>query len=123
MPGQLTTHVLDTANGRPAAGLAIELWRIGKTPKGYPAPRELLKVVTTNQDGRTDEPMLAGDEFKAGTYELFFAVGDYFMGHSNVTTPPFLDHVPIQFTIADPNQHYHVPLLLSPWAYSTYRGS
>jgi 5-hydroxyisourate hydrolase len=119
MPGRLTTHVLDTANGRPAAGLAIELWRVGSKP----APRELLKKITTNQDGRTDEPVLAGDEFTAGTYELFFAVGDYFMGQSNVTTPPFLDHVPVRFTIADPDQHYHVPLLVSPWAYSTYRGS
>src|SRR3954449_13293817 len=118
MPGRLTTHVLDTANGRPAAGLAIELWRIGKKP----APRELLKTITTNQDGRTDEPVLAGDELTVGTYELCFAVGDYFMGQSNVTNPPFLEHVPVRFTIADPDQQYRVPLLVSPWAYSTYRG-
>jgi 5-hydroxyisourate hydrolase len=119
MAGRLTTHVLDTANGRPAAGVTIELWRIGIKP----APRELLKTLTTNIDGRTDEPVLAGDELKGGTYELFFAVGDYFAGQSGVTTPPFLDRVPVRFTIADPSQHYHVPLLVSPWAYSTYRGS
>jgi 5-hydroxyisourate hydrolase len=117
MAGCLTTHVLDTANGRPAAGIEIELWRLVTEPDEW----ELIVNVTTNANGRTDEPLLAGDAFVAGTYELFFAAGDYFKG--SVTSPPFLDRVPVRFTIADPSQHYHVPLLLSPWAYSTYRGS
>ncbi|MFL5760612.1 MAG: hydroxyisourate hydrolase [Thermomicrobiales bacterium] len=119
MAGRLTTHVLDIANGRPATGLAIELWWVGRKP----TPQALLKTLMTNAEGRTDEPLLAGDECKAGTYELSFAVGDYFTGQPGVTNPPFLDQVPIRFTIADPGQHYHVPLLVAPWAYSTYRGS
>ena len=119
MAGCLTTHVLDTANGRPAAGIEIELWRLVTEPDEW----ELIVTVTTNADGRTDEPLLAGDAFAAGAYELFFAAGDYFKGQPGVTSPPFLDRVPVQFTIADPSQHFHVPLLLSPWAYSTYRGS
>jgi 5-hydroxyisourate hydrolase len=105
----LTTHVLDTARGRPAAGVAIELARL--TGGG----RELLATATTNADGRTDEPLLR--ELAAGEYELAFAVGDYF-GEA-----PFLDRVPVRFRVADPDAHYHVPLLVSPWSYSTYRGS
>jgi 5-hydroxyisourate hydrolase len=114
MPGTLTTHVLDTARGRPAAGLSIELWS-GAT---------LLKTVRTNDDGRTDEPLLAGDALSVGTYELIFCVGDYFyragLGGPGV---PFLDRVPVRFGVADAGAAYHVPLLVSPWAYSTYRGS
>ncbi len=103
----LTTHVLDTRNGRPAAGMKIELWSSGK----------LLKSVTTNADGRTDSPLLDAKEFAAGDYELVFYVGDYF-GERR-----FLDRVPVRFTIDDAEAKYHVPLLVSPWAYSTYRGS
>jgi 5-hydroxyisourate hydrolase len=120
MAGHLTTHVLDTAHGRPAAGMAIELWRL--EPGG--AGRTLLKSVRADADGRTAEPLLAGDAFAAGVFELVFAVGDYFAAlGAGLASPPFLDRVPIRFGIADPTAHYHVPLLASPWAYSTYRGS
>ncbi len=105
----LTTHVLDTKNGRPAAGLKIELWSVD--------PRQLLKSITTNADGRTDDPLLAPNETAAGHYEIVFHVGDYFGERK------FLDQVPVRFTISDPAAKYHVPLLVSPWAYSTYRGS
>jgi hydroxyisourate hydrolase len=106
--GRLTTHVLDTARGRPAAGVAVELWRDG----------ELVGRARTNDDGRTDAPLVAGADVVAGTYELVFAVGDYFDQE-----PRFLDRVPVRVSIADASSHYHVPLLASPWAYSTYRGS
>ena len=120
MAGRLTTHVLDTREGRPAAGIAIELWAIESDGQG----RTLLKTVRTNADGRTDTPLLAGDELAAGMYELVFAVGDYFAAQAVPTpAPPFLDRVPVRFGIADATGHYHVPLLVSPWAYSTYRGS
>ena len=119
MAGRLTTHVLDTARGRPAAGVAIELWRLEQEGGG----RRLLRTVRTNADGRTDAPLLAGDEMTAGVYELVFAVGDYFAEQREGADPPFLDRVPVRFGIADPTAHYHVPLLTSPWAYSTYRGS
>ncbi len=114
MPGRLTTHVLDTAAGVPAAGVRIELWS-GET---------LIKTVQTNADGRTDEPLLAGEAFAEGTYELVFLVGDYF-ARKRLTGAalPFLDRVPVRFGVADAEAHYHVPLLVSPWAYSTYRGS
>jgi 5-hydroxyisourate hydrolase len=108
----LTTHVLDTALGRPAAGVGITLHRAGE---------ELARAVT-NADGRTDAPLLAALE--AGVYELRFAVGDYLRGAGHaVSDPPFLDVVPIRFGVAAPGEHHHVPLLVSPWAYSTYRGS
>jgi 5-hydroxyisourate hydrolase len=103
----LTTHVLDTKNGRPAAGMKIELYSLGK----------VLKTVTTNVDGRTDGPLLNEEEFATGDYELVFHVGDYFGDRS------FLDRVPVRFTISDENAKYHVPLLVTPSAYSTYRGS
>ncbi|MEB3338875.1 MAG: hydroxyisourate hydrolase [Leptolyngbyaceae bacterium] len=120
MTGKLTTHVLDTAQGCPAAGMALELWSID-TQSGA---RVRLKTVSTNQDGRTDAPLLAEGEFKVGVYELVFAVGEYFAQQPvRSTNPPFLDRVPIQFVIADLDAHYHVPLLASPWSYSTYRGS
>lgn len=119
MAGRLTTHVLDTARGHPAAGIAIELWRLDAD-----GGRALLKTVRTNADGRTDEPLLDAGEMAAGSYELVFAVGAYFAAHAVATsTPPFLDRVPVRFGIAEPAAHYHVPLLASPWAYSTYRGS
>ena len=120
MAGRLTTHVLDTAQGCPAADLALELWRL----EPHSDERTLLKTVRTNSDGRTDGPLLIDDELQAGIYELVFAVGAYFAAQPVATaTPPFLDRVPVRFGIADPQAHYHVPLLASPWAYSTYRGS
>jgi 5-hydroxyisourate hydrolase len=109
--GGLTTHVLDTARGRPAAGVAIELARLAD------GARTVLRTLTTNADGRTDEPLMEADELRTGDYELVFAVGDYFGERA------FLDIVPVRFSIADPDAHYHVPLLVSPWSYSTYRGS
>jgi 5-hydroxyisourate hydrolase len=118
--GKLTTHVLDTANGCPAANLTIELWSFEVTTN----QKTLLKTVTTNSDGRTDEPLLVDGDFKVGVYELIFIAGAYFSDKSaEIPEPPFLDRIPIQFGIADPDSHYHVPLLASPWSYSTYRGS
>jgi len=115
MNGKLTTHVLDIEKGLPASNLKIELWFLDKTGK-----KNLLKTLQTNQDGRTDVPLLIGEDLKIGVYELVFAVGDYFSQSLDI---PFLDLVPIRFGINDPDKHYHVPLLVSPWAYSTYRGS
>ena len=116
--GFLTTHVLDTRDGCPAAGLVIELSAITR------GRGELIKAVTTNADGRADAPLLEGARFKAGTYELQFHVGDYFRANDVVLPEPaFVDVVPIRFGIADVLAHYHVPLLVSPWSYSTYRGS
>ena len=112
--GHLSTHVLDLTTGRPAAGMKIELWQHG------PAPR-LLKTVTTNADGRTDVPLLEGAALAAGSYELLFLVRDYFTARK--VDCPFLDEVPLRFTVADPTAGYHVPLLVTPWAYQTYRGS
>jgi 5-hydroxyisourate hydrolase len=120
MSGQLTTHVLDTAQGCPAVGMTIALYLLDRAS----AERKLLKTVCTNADGRTDAPLLAGADFQVGLYELVFQVGDYFAQRiANLPNPPFLDRVPLQFGIADATMHYHVPLLASPWAYSTYRGS
>ncbi len=119
MAGRLTTHVLDTALGRPAAGMWIELWRLDDAPSALQ-----VAVAITNDDGRPDGPLLAEDAFVAGRYELRFSVGAYFAGQSvPVSDPAFLDIVPVRFAIADPDGHYHVPLLVSPWAYTTYRGS
>lgn len=119
MSGKLTTHVLDIARGCPAGNMTLELWTIDRQSH----QRTLLKTLKTNSDGRTDVPLLAKEEMVVGVYELVFAVGDYFASVSDTTSPPFLDRVPIQFGIADPNAHYHVPLLTSSWSYSTYRGS
>lgn len=117
-PAKLSTHVLDTANGCPAQGMQIELWSLG----GDKA--KLLKTVRTNADGRTDQPLLGADELKAGVYELVFHVGDYFTQRDSTSAKvPFLDRVPVRFGISDATVSYHVPLLVSPWAYSTYRGS
>jgi 5-hydroxyisourate hydrolase len=119
MTGYLSTHVLDTMHGIPASDVKIELWKLDGT-----AGRTLLKTVHTNENGRTDAPLLAGEHFVTGTYELLFAIGHYFMQHqSHLPKPVFLDIVPVRFGIADASEHYHVPLLVSPWAYSTYRGS
>lgn len=115
--GRLTTHVLDTSSGKPAAGLSVELWGMGATPA-------LIGRFRTNADGRVDRPLLEGEALQSGVYELRFHVGDYFSKAGvKVSAPAFLDVVPIRFGIADVSQHYHVPLLLSPYGYSTYRGS
>jgi 5-hydroxyisourate hydrolase len=115
--GKLTTHVLDTADGIPAAGVRIRLSRLGDTPK------QVLATLT-NQDGRCDAPLLEGDAFVPGHYELEFFVGDYFRARGKqLADPAFLDVVVLRFGIASQSQHYHVPLLVSPWSYSTYRGS
>jgi 5-hydroxyisourate hydrolase len=114
--GFLTTHVLDTAHGRPAAGMEMDLYRIEGEE------RKLHKSVKTNSDGRTDEPLIPENEFERGTYEIVFHVGEYF-GRAEIPDPPFLDRVPVRFGIADPDEHYHVPLLVSPWSYNTCRGS
>ncbi|GAB4378115.1 MAG: hydroxyisourate hydrolase [Elainellaceae cyanobacterium] len=120
MTGKLTTHVLDTAQGQPAADMAVELWVVDPAS----GDKKLLKTIRTNADGRTDVPLLTETELRIGVYELIFAVGDYFAEHAvSISSPPFLDRIPIRFGIADLNLHYHVPLLTSPWAYSTYRGS
>jgi 5-hydroxyisourate hydrolase len=114
---RLSTHVLDTTKGKPAADLKIELYQINEA-------RQHLKTVTTNQDGRTDEPLLSGDTIPTGTYELIFYAGDYLRATGVLLTEPaFLDQVVIRFGIAEASGHYHVPLLLSPYGYSTYRGS
>lgn len=117
MTGYLTTHVLDTARGCPAKGLKIELFRISG------AGRSLLKTLVTNDDGRTDEQILPADQFQTGEYELVFHAGAY-LDASGVApeSPRFLDVIPIRFGMSEPS-HYHVPLLLSPFGYSTYRGS
>jgi 5-hydroxyisourate hydrolase len=115
--GRLTTHVLDTAKGRPAAGLALSLRRVGDESG------EVASAVT-NGDGRCERPLLEGDAMQAGTYELVFEAGAYLdsVGVA-LAEPKFLDQVVIRFGISDPGAHYHVPLLLSPFGYSTYRGS
>jgi len=115
----LTTHVLDTVHGRPAAGMRVELSRLDPAN----GERQEIKAVHTNENGRTDAPLLTADELTSGVYEIIFDVGEYFDGTPGVPSPPFLDRVPVRFGIADASVHYHVPLLVSPWSYSTYRGS
>ena len=116
--GRLTTHVLDTAQGRPGEGINIEVYRLDG------GQRRLLKTVTTNDDGRCDAPILEGDDFQNGEYELLFHAGDYLRQQGvQASEPRFLDTIPLRFGVADDSQHYHVPLLLSPYGYSTYRGS
>ncbi|HRK42351.1 MAG TPA: hydroxyisourate hydrolase [Gemmobacter sp.] len=116
--GRLTTHVLDTARGKPAAGVKITLYRISGQ-----SHRKIAETVT-NADGRTDAPMLAGEALQEGSYELVFSAGDYLRASGQATgAVVFLDEIPIRFGVPDAGQHYHVPLLISPFAYSTYRGS
>lgn len=116
--GRVTTHVLDTAHGRPGAGMAVRLSFLG-----VPAPRVLAEAVL-NADGRADTPLAEGEGLVAGAYELEFGVGDYFAGLGlDLGEPRFLDRVVLRFGVADPAQHYHVPLLVTPWSYATYRGS
>lgn len=120
MAGRLTTHVLDTAHGCPATHLPIELWQINAED----GSRTLLKKISTNNDGRTDEPLLQDSALSAGIYELVFVVGEYFTRYTEARIEPaFLDRIPVRFGVSEPSAHYHVPLLVSPWAYSTYRGS
>ncbi|UKJ74948.1 hydroxyisourate hydrolase [Azospirillum brasilense] len=116
--GRLTTHVLDTTHGRPGAGIAVTLYRIDGER------RERLMQTRTNADGRCDAPLLAGADLTPGVYELVFEAGDYFRASGlEIVEPAFLDVVPIRFGVANADQHYHVPLLVSPYSYSTYRGS
>ena len=119
MPGKLTTHVLDTANGCPGKGIAIALWKLNANNDS----KTLLKTVKTNHDGRTDEPLLIEEELETGVYELVFTIGNYFAHYKDYPDPLFLDQIPIRFGVSDVQAHYHVPLLVSPWSYSTYRGS
>lgn len=117
MTGRLTTHVLDTSRGRPGAGMAVELYSL------HP-DRRLLKTIVTNRDGRCDAPLLEGEAFASGVYELVFKAGAYFrLAGVAVSDPAFLDEIPVRFGVARPDQHYHVPLLVSPHSYVTYRGS
>ena len=119
MMAGLSTHVLDTVIGGPAEGVAIELFAIAEDGARFALARTL-----TNADGRTDAPLISGAEARVGTFELMFHIGDYFRrSGARAAEPPFLDAIPIRFSVADPKAHYHVPLLASPWSYSTYRGS
>ncbi|KRF01144.1 5-hydroxyisourate hydrolase [Paenibacillus sp. Soil766] len=114
----ITSHVLDISSGRPAAGVRIDLFRLQE------GRLEMLRSGITNTDGRLPGPMLSGDDFAKGTYELLFHVGDYFRGNGvELQEPAFLDQVPIRFGVANTVSHYHVPLLIAPWGYNTYRGS
>jgi 5-hydroxyisourate hydrolase len=116
--GKLSTHVLDITQGKPGAGVVVELYAVEATA------RTLVASAVTNQDGRCDAPLLQGADLRPGQYELVFFAGDYFAGQGVVMPEPrFIDRVIIAFGIADANQNYHVPLVVSPWAYSTYRGS
>lgn len=116
--GKLSTHVLDITQGRPATGVSLALYAV----EG--AERTLLCSAVTNRDGRCDAPLLEGEQMRAGRYELVFAAGDYFAQQGMQSPEPrFIDSVTIAFGIASPDQNYHVPLVVSPWAYSTYRGS
>lgn len=115
--GQLTTHILDTAQGCPASGIPVALYRID-------SPDTLLASLRSNSDGRTDNALLEGGALCIGVYELVFHVAEYFCNSGLVvSTPPFLDRIALRFSVADPTGYYHVPLLVSPWSYSTYRGS
>jgi 5-hydroxyisourate hydrolase len=117
--GRLTTHILDTAAGRPAAGVAITLHAIGADGTAVLVSRHV-----TNADGRCDAPILSGATMKTGVYELVFEIAAYFREHgAALAEPPFLDRIPIRFGISDARAHYHVPLLVSPYGFSTYRGS
>jgi 2-oxo-4-hydroxy-4-carboxy-5-ureidoimidazoline decarboxylase len=116
--GRLSTHVLDNVSGKPAQGVRVSLYEVGASA------RALVVDTVTNADGRTDRPLMADGPLRIGSYELNFAVSDYFTSNATPQSdPPFLDMVPIRFSIAEPEGHYHVPLLVTPWSYATYRGS
>ena len=114
---KLTTHVLDVYSGKPGKDIKVDLYYIQNNK------REKLNSVILNNDGRTDKPLIEGSNFKEGQYELIFFVGDYFKKITEVPKIPFLDDVVVKFGISNAKEHYHVPLLVSPWSYSTYRGS
>ncbi len=114
---KLTTHVLDIYSGKPGNGIKVDLYYVENNKK------EKLNSVILNNDGRTDKALIEGENFKEGKYELVFFVGDYFKKITETSKIPFLDDVIIKFGISNATQHYHVPLLVSPWSYSTYRGS
>lgn len=119
MTGKLTTHVLDLSIGKPASGVFVELVRVGPNRE-----KEAIQSTYTNEDGRLNQPLLEGDDMKKGIYELHFYVGDYYRSRGAAAKDPsFLDCVPVRFGISEPASHYHVPLLISPGGYSTYRGS
>ena len=114
---KLTTHVLDVYSGKPGSGIKVELYYLNKNQK------EKKNTVILNQDGRSDKPLLEGENFLKGKYELIFFIGEYFKNISKSDELPFLDEVIIRFGISNSKEHYHVPLIVSPWSYSTYRGS
>ena len=114
---KLTTHVLDIYSGKPGTGIAVELFSVNNNEK------KKINSVKLNSDGRSEKPLVEGENFKEGKYELIFYVGDYFNKINNTDNIPFLDDVVIKFGISNPKEHYHIPLLVSPWSYSTYRGS
>jgi len=117
--GRLSTHVLDTHGGRPAAGIAVELVELSEL-----GASRVVTRATTNSDGRTDQPLIHGRPVPIGRYQLTFNVGDYFAGRQvPVSDPPFLDQIPLRFAVSAPEGHLHVPLLVTPWSYATYRGS
>jgi len=113
---KLTTHCLDTYSGKPAKGIKVEVYIVSKK-------KEKINSVVLNSNGRSDKPLIEGDNFKEAQYELVFFVGDYFKKVTNLPKIPFLNEVIIRFGISNSKEHYHVPLLVSPWSYSTYRGS
>jgi len=113
---KLTTHCLDTFSGKPAKGVKVEVYLVSDK-------REKLNSIVLNDKGRSDKPLVEGTSFKEGKYELVFFIGDYFKKMINLPKTPFLDEVVIRFGISDPNEHYHVPLIVTPWSYSIYRGS
>ena len=113
---KLTTHCLDTFSGKPAKGIKVDIYSVSDK-------REKINSTILNSNGRTDKPLLEGSDFKEGNYELVFFVGDYFKKITDLPKIPFLNEVIIKFGISNPKEHYHVPLLVSPWSYSTYRGS
>ena len=114
---KLTTHVLDIYSGKPGKGIKVELYFLENNK------RDKINSITLNEDGRASEPLIKGSNFKEGKYELVFFIGDYFNGIKETSKIPFLDDVVIRFGISNPKEQYHVPLLVSPWSYSTYRGS
>ena len=114
---KLTTHVLDVYSGKPGKGISVDLYYISSSE------RKKITSVKLNNDGRADSPLVEGENFIKGKYELIFNIGDYFKNISSDKDIPFLDDVVIRFGISNPSEHYHVPLLVSPWSYSTYRGS
>jgi 5-hydroxyisourate hydrolase len=119
MTGKITTHVLDLSMGKPASGVLVELWKVGPDNNF-----DFIQTSFTNEDGRVNQPLLEGSSMKKGIYEIRFHVGEYFQKRDSLHgEPSFLDCVPIRFGISEPTSHYHVPLLISPGGYSTYRGS